>query len=57
MIRAGLVQLNHVTLEEPDELCNNNVTISIRGIGRFTYAGSSRKTKSGRIAAEFLQEM
>ena len=57
MIRQGLVQLNHVTLEEPDELCNNNVTISIRGIGRFTYAGSARQTKSGRIAAEFLQEM
>ncbi|MBR3348475.1 MAG: RNA-binding protein [Solobacterium sp.] len=57
MIRQGLVQLNHVTLEEPDELCNNNVTISIRGIGRFTYAGSSHQTKSGRIAAEFLQEM
>lgn len=57
MIRQGLVQLNHVTLEEPDELCNNNVTISIRGIGRFTYAGNARTTKSGRIAAEFLQEM
>lgn len=57
MIRQGLVQLNHVTLEEADELCNNNVTISIRGIGRFTYAGSSRHTKSGRIAAEFLQDM
>lgn len=57
MIRQGLVQLNHVTLEEPDELCNNNVTISIRGIGRFTYTGYARETKSGRIAAEFLQEM
>lgn len=57
MIRQGLVQLNHVTLEEPDELCNNNVTISIRGIGRFTYTGIARPTKSGRIAAEFLQEM
>ncbi|MBQ7992432.1 MAG: RNA-binding protein [Solobacterium sp.] len=57
MIRQGLVQLNHVTLEEPDELCNNNVTISIRGIGRFTYAGASRQTRSGRIAAEFLQDM
>ncbi len=55
MIRAGLVQLNHVTLEEPDKMCDNNVTISIRGTGRFTYLGTNHSTKSGRIAAEFLQ--
>ena len=55
MIRAGLVQLNHVTLEEPDKMCDNNVTISIRGCGRFTYLGTEHATKSGRIAAEFLQ--
>ena len=57
MIRQGLVQVNHITLEEPDELCNNNFTISIRGIGRFTYAGVLRKTRSDRIAAEFLQDI
>ncbi|MCH4205553.1 MAG: YlmH/Sll1252 family protein [Solobacterium sp.] len=57
MIHAGLVQFNHVSLEEPDQLCDNNVTISIRGIGRFTYIGTSHSTKSGRIAAEFLQYM
>ncbi len=54
MIRRGLVQVNHVTLEEPDELCNNNVTISIRGTGRFVYLGTVRKTRNGRLAAEFL---
>jgi RNA-binding protein YlmH len=57
MIRQGLVQLNHITLEEPDELCNNNVTISIRGIGRFVYLGISRKTRNGRIVAEFLKSV
>jgi RNA-binding protein YlmH len=57
MIRQGLVQINHVTLEEPDELCNNNVTISIRGTGRFTYAGIVRETRNGRIVGEFLQDM
>ena len=57
MIRQGLVQMNHITLEEPDELCNNNVTISIRGAGRFTFLGTVRKTKSDRIAAEFLQDI
>ena len=54
MIRRGLVQVNHVTLEEPDELCNNNVTISIRGTGRFQYLGAVRTTRNGRLAAEFL---
>lgn len=55
MIRQGMVQLNHVTLEEPDEVCNNNVTISIRGIGRFVYTGYDRTTRNGRIAALFQQ--
>lgn len=57
MIRQGLVMVNHVVLEEPDELCNNNVTISLRGIGRFEFAGVLRKTKSGRLTAEFRQYM
>lgn len=55
MIRQGLVQLNHVTLEHPDEVCNNNVTISIRGIGRFVFTGTERTTRNGRIAAVFQQ--
>lgn len=57
MIRQGKVQLNHMSLEEPDQLCDNNGTISIRGLGRFTYLGSHHTTKSGRIAAEFNQEI
>lgn len=55
MIRQGLVQLNHVTLEHPDEVCNNNVTISIRGVGRFVFTGTERTTRNGRIAAVFQQ--
>ena len=55
LIRAGAVQLDHVMLEEPDEVCNNNVAISIRGIGRFVYLGYDRTTKNGRIAAVFRQ--
>lgn len=57
MIRAGRVQLNHVTLVDADELCDNNVTISIRGTGRFTYLGASGKTRKDRITAEFLQSI
>ena len=57
MIRQGLVQVNHITLEEPDFLAYNNVTISIRGIGRFTYLGAVRRTRSDRIAVEFLQSI
>jgi RNA-binding protein YlmH len=57
MIRRGLVQMDHITLEEPDKLCNNNVTISIRGIGRFKYLGIVRETRNGRSAAEFEQSI
>ena len=57
MIIQGLVQVNHTVLEEPDEVCNNNVTISIRGTGRFIYRGILRTTRNGRICAEFEQYM
>lgn len=53
MIQQGLVQVNHITLEAPDKMCDNNVTISIRGKGRFKYLGIVKNTKSDRILAEF----
>lgn len=55
MIAQGLVQVNHSLLEQPDKLCNNNDTISIRGAGRFVFVRTLRSTKSDRIAAEFMQ--
>ena len=55
MIRQGLVQADHTPLEEPDEVCHNNVTISIRGAGRFVYRGPVRTTRSGRLCAAFEQ--
>lgn len=55
MIRNGMVQINHTLVEDGDKLCDNNDTISIRGYGRFVYLGESHTTKSGRIAADFLQ--
>ena len=57
MIRQGLVQLNHRPLADADEVCNNNVTISIRGVGRFQYVGTERTTKSDRIVAVFQQSI
>lgn len=57
MIRRGLVQFNHVTLVDVDEVCNNNCTISIRGTGRFTYVQVLRETRKGRIVAEFLKSV
>ncbi len=54
-IRQGLIQVNHTVLEEPDEVCHNNVTISIRGTGRFVYRGIVRTTRNGRICASFEQ--
>lgn len=53
MIQEGLVQLNHAPLVSPDKMCDNNVTISVRGYGRFQYLGVVRNTKSDRIVAEF----
>lgn len=55
MIRQGLVMVNHMPLVSGNEVCDNNVTISIRGIGRFVYLGYDRRTKAGRIAAQFQQ--
>ena len=55
MIQAGKVQLNHVVLVSPDELCNNNVTISIRGVGRFEYLGIVSKTRKNRLVIEVNQ--
>lgn len=57
LIRKGYVQVNHIELEEPDKICNNGSVISIRGTGRFTFLGFSRKTRTGRIVAEFLQNI
>ena len=55
MIHQGLVSVDHAVLEEPDEVCHNNVTISIRGTGRFVYRGILRSTRNGRICAAFEQ--
>lgn len=57
MIRQGLVQMDHQVLEQPDRLAYNNVTISIRGYGRFTYVQTLRETRNGRIVAEILQDI
>lgn len=57
MIRAGLVQLNHIVLVSPDKLCDNNDTISIRGKGRFRFIDIVRKTNSDRIAIEIEESI
>ncbi|MBR2066921.1 MAG: RNA-binding protein [Solobacterium sp.] len=57
MIHAGLVHLNHRLLEDVDELCHNNYIISIRGVGRFTYVGCEKTTRSGRLVALFKQSI
>ncbi len=57
MIRQGLVQIDHVTLVDADELCNNNCTVSIRGTGRFIFAGTEYTTRKGRLGVKFLQSI
>ena len=51
MIHQGFVSINHEVLDRPDEVCDNNDTISIRKVGRFIYRGVQHKTKSDRIVA------
>ena len=57
MIRQERVQMNHRALVEPDELCDNDCTISIRGTGRFRYLGIVRKTRKDRIVVRFSQDI
>ena len=57
MIREGLVQVNHILLEHPDKLCDNNSVISIRGYGRYRFNGVLHQTKSDRLVAEFEQSI
>lgn len=57
MIRQGKVMVNHRLLEKADSLCNNNCTISIRGIGRFTYVSEHGRTRKNRVTALFLKEL
>ncbi len=57
MIRQDKVQVNHRPLVKPDELCDNDCTISIRGCGRFTYKGVLRRTRKDRIVVELSQDI
>jgi len=57
MIREGKVQLNHRPLVKPDEVCDNNSTISIRGSGRFHYLGVERRTRKDRMVVRFSQDI
>lgn len=52
LIRAKLVKLNHLPLEDCKVLCNNNCTVSIRGYGRFIVKILDRVSKKGRIVIE-----
>lgn len=55
LIRAQKVSINHEILVETSKLCNNDDTISIRGVGRFVYLGILKNTKKERILVEFEQ--
>ncbi|MBR4162614.1 MAG: RNA-binding protein [Solobacterium sp.] len=57
MIQHSLVQINHVPVDRPDITCKEDDVISIRGTGRFTFKGITRKTRNDRIAAVFLQDI
>ena len=48
LITSNLVQINNMVVEEPEILCHNNNIISIRGYGRFVYAGVKKETRHDR---------
>ena len=56
-IRQEKVQVNHRTLVNTAELCDNDSTISIRGSGRFTFRGVIRHTRKDRIVVGFSQDI
>lgn len=56
-IHQGGVSVNHMVLDVPDKVCDNNDTISIRGEGRFIYRGVQHTTKSDRVVAVFDKYM
>ena len=55
MIERQMVLINHMLLEDSSDLCNNNNTISIRGVGRFLFDGVKRETKNGNLVCVFLK--
>ena len=57
MIRQEKVQVNHRPLVDPAEVCNNDCTISIRGVGRFTFLGVERRTRKDRSVVRFSQDI
>lgn len=57
MIHQEKVQVNHRTLVNTAELCDNDSTISIRGSGRFTFRGVIRHTRKDRVVVGFSQDI
>lgn len=49
LIRAKNVKVDHICLEDCAYLCNNECILSIRGHGRFRYAGVLKTTKNQKI--------
>ena len=52
LIKAGLVKVNHLPLEQTSHLCDNNCVISIRGHGRFQLFKVVKETKKGHLVVE-----
>lgn len=52
LIRAKLVKVDHLILEDCSYLCNNNCILSIRGYGRFCLRYENKTTKKGNLVVE-----
>lgn len=48
-VKAGMVQINHKVVLQPDKKLSENDLLSLRGKGRYLISGDQRTTKSGRL--------
>ncbi len=52
-----MVQFDHTLLEKAKAVCNNNGTISIRGVGRFIFTETYGAAKKNRLTAVLHREL
>ena len=55
MITAGLVQKNHLELQNVSAALENGDILSIRGKGKFRLETDGALTRKGRVAVRVLQ--
>ncbi len=57
IVAMRMVQFDHTLLEKAKAVCNNNGTISIRGVGRFIFTETYGAAKKNRLTAVLHKEL